>query len=319
MNDELTDKAAGAAERPDDRVNEPARRMRIWPLAVSLVLLLAATVLLGRHRLAETPGGPTEPGAAPPVQARDYSRFSHSTPNEHAQLMNRANCASCHRRRDNSAEPRFPAHKDCTGCHLSQFTTPDIPMCAICHTPEGLGEANPRLRKFPGLRSFKAEFDHAEHMQGLAAARPARGCVACHAPARRGVAQTIPAGLSAHQSCYECHTPGRRTDAGGDISSCGSCHGPGAYAQTSTAARAFRVGFSHAEHGQRQRLDCDSCHTVRGGGLAQARQVTSTLAVQHFASTRAQSCMTCHNGKRAFGDMDFNDCRRCHRGQTFRM
>ncbi|MGH9930167.1 MAG: hypothetical protein ACREA9_13225, partial [Pyrinomonadaceae bacterium] len=32
----------------------------------------------------------------------DYSRFSHSSPREHAELMSRSNCASCHRRNDGS-------------------------------------------------------------------------------------------------------------------------------------------------------------------------------------------------------------------------
>src|SRR5438093_8480512 len=35
----------------------------------------------------------------------DYSKFSHSTPKEHADLMARANCASCHRRSDGAVEP----------------------------------------------------------------------------------------------------------------------------------------------------------------------------------------------------------------------
>jgi c(7)-type cytochrome triheme protein len=79
------------------------------------------------------------------------------------------------------------------------------------------------------------------------------------------------------------------------------------------------MSFSHATHGPAQRLSCESCHTVMGRGLAQGRQVNSILAAQHFASARAQSCMTCHNGKRAFGDTDFNDCRKCHKAAGFRL
>ena len=82
-------------------------------------------------------------------------------------------------------------------------------------------------------------------------------------------------------------------------------------------APAFRVGFSHAAHGARQRLSCADCHRARAG-LPQSRQVSSPLAAEHFQSARAQSCMTCHDDRRAFGDANFRDCRRCHRGQTFR-
>ena len=53
-----------------------------------------------------------------------------STP---VQNMRRLPARSCHHRADNSSRPSFPGHKDCTGCHLTQFTTPNIPMCSICH------------------------------------------------------------------------------------------------------------------------------------------------------------------------------------------
>ena len=58
----------------------------------------------------------------------DYSRFLHSS-QKHSSLA----CNSCHERADNSATPRFPGHKACTDCHRSQFTTPQVPMCTICH------------------------------------------------------------------------------------------------------------------------------------------------------------------------------------------
>lgn len=249
---------------------------------------------------------------------QDYSRFSHSFPGAHAGLSGRWSCAICHDRRTNSIEPGFPQHKDCISCHQTQFTTPNSPLCSICHTVEGLSQQNPPLKNFPRLRSFNTEFDHAQHTTGIAEARAQAGCASCHAPARRGVAKTIPAGLAAHQTCYQCHTPGRQS-RGVDISSCGACHGTGRYTQTTTNARSFRLGFSHAEHTARQNLNCDSCHIIGARGLAQGRQVTATTPAQHFPNTRAQSCMTCHNGQRAFGETNFNDCKRCHAGQTFRL
>ncbi len=216
------------------------------------------------------------------TSAADYSKFSHSSPREHADLMGRENCGSCHRRRDGSPGPRFPLHKDCTGCHLIQFTAANSsssvnPICTVCHKPEALSSSDAPLKSFPRLVSFTAEFDHAQHLKGIEAARPAKGCAACHSPANRGVAETIPARLNA------------------------------------------RVGFSHADHGPRERLTCDRCHNVRSRGLPQARQVSSVLSAQHYIKPRAQSCATCHNGQRAFGDKgpNFDDCKRCHKGLKF--
>ena len=58
-------------------------------------------------------------------------------------------------------------------------------------------------------------------------------------------------------------------------------------------------------------------HQVRAGA-PQTRQVASPQPTQHFGTGRAQNCMTCHNNRRAFGGDDFADCKRCHKGQTFR-
>jgi c(7)-type cytochrome triheme protein len=235
------------------------------------------------------------------------TKFSHSTP-QHASR----GCDSCHERADNSPRPRLPRHKTCTDCHFQQFTTSGSPLCLGCHT--SVESSDPPLKAFPGLASFNMRFDHASHMQG--GARPEQGCASCHQPARRGVALTIPAGASAHDNCYRCHTPNAQSN-GRNISSCSTCHAQGGYARTPTNSRAYSVSFSHADHGARQNLRCDSCHQVRAGA-GQRRQVTAPRPAQHFGSERAQSCMTCHNNRRAFGGDDFADCKRCHKGQTFR-
>src|SRR5437588_11329639 len=65
-------------------------------------------------------------GSEPNRPLADYSKFSHSSPKEHADLMNRANCGSCHRRNDGSVDPTFPLHKYCMGCHSVQFTASNI-------------------------------------------------------------------------------------------------------------------------------------------------------------------------------------------------
>ena len=291
------------------RATGGAGRARLSAAAALLCVCLVPAGLAARGPLA---GGEAARGfvgfvsvaAAARAQGGGAQVFSHSTP-QHA----RQSCDSCHRRSDNSPAPRLPGHKACSDCHLQQFMTAGTPFCAGCHT--SLEGRNPPVKNFPALRSFGVRFDHAQHDTG--AGRPEAGCASCHAPARRGVALSIPAGMGAHANCYQCHTPQAR----GNLGSCATCHAPGSHRPTPTGARAFRVGFSHATHGPRQGMSCAECHTVRAG-LPQSRQVSSPSPTQHFGSGRAQSCMTCHNNRRAFGGDDFADCKRCHKGQTFR-
>ena len=239
-----------------------------------------------------------------------WTTRSFCTSQRHASLA----CSACHQRTDNSARPGFPGHRECTGCHLTQFTTPNVPMCSICHTD--VNGNNPPLKAFPSnfKESFNMKFDHAQHMTG--AARPKNGCASCHSSSlRRGVALSIPGGLSAHNGCYTCHTPNAQSN-GRDIASCSVCHDQKPYARTSTNATAFNVAFSHAQHAGRQRLSCADCHNYTAG-LPQSRQVRSPRALEHFPAGNS-TCVTCHNGKRSFGgDLDFKDCRRCHTGRHF--
>ncbi|HEX8776442.1 MAG TPA: cytochrome c3 family protein [Pyrinomonadaceae bacterium] len=289
-------------------------RMAVRQWAALVIVLLAAVVFLltliaGRSLYAMTPE--PQPAAGVP---QDYASFNHRSAS-HSSLQ----CASCHpRSADNAARPQLPGHKSCTVCHLSQFVTPQIPMCSICHVDVS-GPSAP-VRAFPERfkESFNVRFDHAQHMNGPA--RPRQGCAACHdRPLARGAALSIPAGLSAHDQCYACHTPGSQSSLGSDIGSCNTCHAPAPYARTSTTARAFRAGFSHARHGPLQRLACADCHSLTAG-LPQSRQVSVPRTAQHIPAGRSLSCMTCHDGRRAFGDeLSFKDCRRCHKGQTFRV
>jgi c(7)-type cytochrome triheme protein len=322
-------KAAPEFKQRDEQIAVKQRgdvKRRVLLLVVLLLFSLGAALLLliGRRASAETNREPIktltvffEANITRPPQ--DYSKFQHSYPGAHAALTGRWSCSICHQRRDNSVEPKFPGHKECTSCH--QFSDPNLaPMCTICHTEGEATPQNPRLKNFPrALSGFNAEFDHSQHMNGPADARPQAGCATCHAPARRGVARTAPTGLNAHQTCYQCHTPGRQA-GGADIGSCGECHAPGKrLASISTVTRSYAIGFSHAGHGPNQRLSCENCHTIGGRGLPEGKQVSATVPAEHFPNTRAQSCATCHNGQRSFGDTNFNDCKRCHTGPTFRL
>jgi c(7)-type cytochrome triheme protein len=285
-------------------VNAPSRLSILTTVAI-LASAVSLSVLTAVGRAPATNSSP------PQGNDQDYSKFLH-TSQRHASLA----CSACHRRTDNSAQPSFPGHKDCTGCHLTQFTTPNVPMCSICHT--SVNGNDPPRKAFPDKfkESFNMKFDHAQHMTG--AARPKSGCIACHSsPLRRGVALSIPAGLSAHNQCYTCHTPSAQAN-GRDLGSCKTCHDQKAYGRTSNDAVAFRLAFSHAQHGTRQHLACADCHNYTAG-LPQRRQVSSTRALEHFPSGN-NTCASCHNGKKSFGgDLNFKDCRRCHTGQTFRM
>jgi len=228
----------------------------------------------------------------------DYSKFLHNSRN-HARLP----CLLCHRRESNSPRPLLPGrseHTPCAGCHAQQFSNSDSPICIICHTDVKSGA----LKSFPRLKSFSMKFEHARHvnMEGVS-------CATCHRPSRGGVALSIPAGFNAHETCYRCHTP-RAQSQGRDISSCRTCHQLGGYRRTPEFAPAFRVGFSHARH---QKVTCNECHQVRAG-MPQRRQVTSPAPLNHHARPGTESCMSCHDGKRAFGGDDFTVCKRCHTG-----
>jgi c(7)-type cytochrome triheme protein len=159
------------------------------------------------------------------------------------------------------------------------------------------------MKGFPGLQSFGRKFDHNRHQRV--------NCSVCHKSAQRGVALSIPAGSSAHATCFQCHSASQPMT----MSSCNVCHQLGRLVRTSQNAAAYRISFSHARHTQAG-LNCASCHSVRAGRTGQ--QVTKPLASMHFAPESKASCAACHNGQRAFGTNDFANCKRCHIGNSFR-
>jgi hypothetical protein len=280
---------------------------------VALTALIIAIIILLNGSLtnwrASGTSGTSKTLEAPQTQVQipeglDYSKFLHNTQN-HARLP----CLLCHRRDSNAPVPRRPGasqHLPCAGCHAQQFASSDSPICTICHTDVKSGA----LKPFPRLRSFRMKFDHARHT-GMGNA----SCATCHRPARGGVAMSIPAGFNAHTTCYRCHTP-RAQSSGRDISSCGACHQLGRHVRLSQSAAAFRVGFSHAKHDKSEGLTCSECHRVRAGA-ARRLQVSEPQPLNHHASPGAFSCMSCHDGKRAFGGDDFTVCKRCHTGDTW--
>ena len=246
------------------------------------------------------------PGGGAPLQSQDYSRFKHDN-SQHARLP----CLLCHRAGTDSPRPSLPGksnHAPCTGCHAQQFSDSSSPMCTICHTNVQAGT----VKAFPKLQSFNVKFDHARHSSAGAT------CATCHRPNRRGVALSIPAGPNAHTICFRCHTPDAKPDESNrTLGSCSTCHELGRHTWTTERAAAFRVGFSHRSHDASENLRCTACHRVLLGQPI-GRQVTKPVGLNHHAPARALSCMTCHNGKRAFGGDDFSVCTRCHKGSLWR-
>jgi Cytochrome c7 and related cytochrome c len=265
------------------------RKYRLLGTALIAMTWIAATQHLS---------GParTEPLFAPQAGA-DYSKFLHNNPN-HARLP----CLLCHRRENNAAKPTLPGknqHTPCIGCHAPLFAKNSGPICTICHADD-----LKTVKAFPPLRSFGSRFDHAVHATAK--------CGSCHRPLNRGVALTIPSGAGAHDACFGCHQAQAKVN-GRDICSCGVCHRPEPLVRASTRAVAFRRGFSHAHHDDSA---CVSCHSVRAGNTR--KEVTAPIPLNHHAPARGFSCMSCHNGKRAFGGDDFAACTRCHKGSRWR-
>jgi c(7)-type cytochrome triheme protein len=273
------------------------------PLAIAIVISALAVINSRAHIPIADPSAlqsPQEQMQFP--EGLDYGKFQHSSRN-HSRLP----CLLCHRRDSNAPIPKRPGasqHLPCAGCHAQQFSNSDSPICTICHTDVKSGA----LKPFPRLKSFRMKFDHARHLSMSSVS-----CATCHRESRGGIAMSIPAGFNAHTTCYRCHTP-RAQSGGRDISSCGTCHQLGGYSRTPEMMPAFRVSFNHAKH---QKVICNECHQVRAG-QPQRRQMTTPEPLNHHATGRAQSCMTCHDGRRAFGGEDFTVCKRCHTAATWR-
>ena len=282
------------------------RPSRVVALIVVVIAIGMTSVNVLTSRASESsPNSVTESSPAQEQmqfpEGLDYSKFMHASRN-HSRLP----CLLCHRRDSNSPIPKRPGgsnHLPCAGCHAQQFSNSESPICTICHTDVKSGA----LKSFPRLKSFRMKFDHSLHLK-----MGSVSCATCHRPSRAGVAMSIPAGFNAHTTCYRCHTPRAQT-GGRDISSCGTCHQLGGYSRTPEFAQAFRVSFNHTKH---QKVTCSECHQVRAG-LPQRRQVTAPEPLNHHATGRGQSCMTCHDGKRTFGGDDFTVCKRCHTGTTW--
>ncbi|HNB69600.1 MAG TPA: cytochrome c3 family protein [Acidobacteriota bacterium] len=233
-------------------------------------------------------------------------------------------CTICHQNLDTIDAPlvSFPARKSYnTFFDVQQhqnhvnYSFPDKPnekvACAFCHPSQDKGVKV----GFPGYPERK--FDGA--LVTLV---------------KNGVGVAFPA----HPECYACHTeqggkvtPGAHTVQPGALGpgNCAACHPtlidpkanppqplpPGAQLLlTKISSPAYRYKFSHRDH-EVKGMKCIECHNINSS--YNTSEVPQPKAKAHLAkkSVAGQGCFSCHNGKRAFGDEDFNSCERCHSKQ----
>ncbi|PYS98283.1 MAG: hypothetical protein DMF63_16655 [Acidobacteria bacterium] len=274
-----------------ERQGNLASRSR--PILTCAVLFMFCVVIVLSYVIESTSASANASGES----AQDFSKFRHDT-----QQHTRMPCLVCHVRSSNSPAPKLPGHIPCASCHSAEFAKGNSsPICAICHTATD-------VKRFPPLRSFNAVFDHSRHARQT-------NCATCHKPTNRGVGLSIPSRAAGHTTCFQCHQP--QTIVGDkNIGSCSTCHKPGTVSRTSESSVAFKRNFSHAEH-SRKGLSCSDCHTIRPGAR-RGSQVTAPQPAMHLAPSGIKSCAACHNDRRAFGDDNFANCRRCHEGNRFK-
>ncbi len=258
----------------------------------------AENVNTNQAQVAPTPSATIDPSI-------DYSKFTHSN-ESHAALP----CLLCHKYDGASpAKVSFPGtqnHAPCAGCHVPHFENPQSSqMCSICHTDTQTGA----MKQFPPLTSFNAKFDHAKHASQA-------NCSTCHKPTQQGIGFSVPTRQNAHATCLQCHSTDSNiaktmAEKGTNIDSCSTCHEQGNPGPVQASAN-YVGSFSHARH---KGMSCNSCHTLRAG--TGENQVSAPAMVFHKAAGKTQSCATCHNDKRAFGAAEFNNCARCHQGNSF--
>ncbi|HZS48273.1 MAG TPA: cytochrome c3 family protein [Blastocatellia bacterium] len=231
------------------------------------------------------------------AQSVDYRHFSHTSAAHKA-----INCDDCHKRQETmGTTPRLPGHSACITCHVTQFTSQPLVICANCH--QDVKSRTPAVDSFPVRTSFDVSFDSKQHENHMGYLMPGAGnkvqCDTCHKVT--SAAETMPG----HPECYICHTSGVASPAS-QKSGCVTCH-PGANGFVKSfasmqASAFYKYRFSHNLHDQRSA--CSDCHTLAGrDSLPPSKPL--------WKANHKSTCFSCHNGSRAFGDT-FDNCSKCH-------
>ena len=259
----------------------------------------------------------------------------------HARMLK---CDSCHERpssaeldkvivgtteRNKKFTLKFPGHKACVECHVTQFTATPQQTCSICHQSEG-GitnglSARPPQRDFPKRYDFNAFFDAKQHELHVTYNLPNSGqkveCKFCHKDDAKPSFLTIPS----HPECFVCHSPASGDEKGSKKSDCKSCHTESVKAVQEFSmkyiSRAFGAQFTHKEHVEYVAGRCEECHTISGG--YNQPTPTSVRIKQHLkqGERSGRGCFSCHDGRVHFGRQVFSgepgdngggSCNRCH-------
>jgi Cytochrome c7 and related cytochrome c len=134
-------------------------------------------------------------------------------------------------------------------------------------------------------RQKPIKFSHQFHVKESGIA-----CIDCHTNASKSVDASDNL-LAKMESCKSCHEEQVK-------SNCTYCHisaDSTTYSASPNPNREFR--FSHQQHVEDQKIDCESCHTTLDKAGAAIGELVPAMAV----------CATCHNDVKATGA-----CEKCH-------
>ena len=256
---------------------------------------------------------------SPNLPVADSKVIDRDIPFDHNRKEHKArDCKVCHQRLDryeadhSKADwtiPRFASHSACIDCHRQDYTSTASRMCASCHkTPFSdkvpISADAPQLAAFPArLNQFGIKgFSHKTHMDPAKMRDQMPGevrCDTCHTFDDRKVQATFPR----HQQCYSCHTH----EAGGKLSTCGTCHADTAVAVRFNRGMGTALSLYNFRHGPHMKgASCDRCHkTVE----LTAQQPSDILRISTARGQKHTSaCWSCHVPARE------NVCTKCHVG-----
>jgi hypothetical protein len=284
-----------------------------------------------------------------PAQGKkDYSRFTHQTHLGTVKVPGTSQtrelkCDACHERqvprapvpmlvattqRNEQLQLKFPGHKACVECHVTQFTSRPLETCVICHRSGQALKAQPPLRDFPARLDFNAFFDAKQHEAHVAYKLPdgqSTTCAFCHQPTAKQAALTIPS----HPECYVCHAPASGEAKASLKSGCLVCHTQMVATvqpfSTKYRTKAYGARFTHRTHVAYANDDCAACHTISGGYNQPVPRTIKTTAHLGDAERGGRGCFSCHDGVKQYrgrpifsGD-DFGKCDQCHTPPNYKV
>jgi hypothetical protein len=264
-------------------------------IVITLLVLLAATVLAGERESAWSP-------IVYPEQRMPLA-FSHAK-----HLGRGTTCDACHPNASTSrsaVDNLIPTEAQCRACHAIERDKPDkqatpVAACKACHP--GFQPGVPVERVY--LTPTPLKFDHSAHAK--------QDCESCHAVRQVDMATTRQ--LPAMSSCFACHKQ--------DTDSCTKCH-------LAAIGGLMQTTFPHGRLSPRSpTLGDDHGPDFLRDHKQAARRMDSTCNACHDRS----ECVECHNG--VVKPVDFHqanylllhsveakrgkpDCSACHRQQTF--